>query len=72
MSAVRSPLSLHGKLSPMDEQIMVRRTSEDDGMHSMWALMVGSEPVVVIRTADTVPKAKAIGYLFRELVSERQ
>jgi hypothetical protein len=56
----------------MDEQIMVRRTSDDDGMHSMWALIVGSEPVVVIRTADTVPKAKAVGYLFRELVSERQ
>jgi hypothetical protein len=56
----------------MDEQIVVRKTSDDDGLTSMWALIVGSEPVVVIRTADSLSKAKAVGYLFRELVSDRQ
>jgi hypothetical protein len=56
----------------MDEQIMVRKTDEDDGEHSMWTLVVGSEPVVAIRTADTLSKAKAVEYLFTELVSNRQ
>lgn len=51
---------------------MVRQTSDDDGLHCVWSLIVGSEPIVAIRTADTVPKAKAIGYLFRELASNRQ
>jgi hypothetical protein len=56
----------------MDEQIMVRKTSEDDGENSRWALIVGSEPVVAIRTADTLPKARAVEYLFMELVRNRQ
>jgi len=56
----------------MDEQIMVRRISEDDGEHSTWALIVGSEPLIAIRTADTLPKAKAVEYLFTELVRQRQ
>jgi hypothetical protein len=56
----------------MDEQIMVRKISEDDGEHSTWALIVGSEPVVAIRTADTLPKAKAVEYLLTELVGKRQ
>ena len=51
---------------------MVRKTNEDDGEHSMWMLVVGSEPVVAIRTAHTLSKAKAVEYLFRELVSNRQ
>jgi hypothetical protein len=45
----------------MDEQIMVRKTSEDDGEKIRWSLVVGSEPVVAIRTADTLPKEKADG-----------
>lgn len=49
----------------------VRMTSEGDGSNNMWALIVGSEPLVVIRTADSLPKAKAVEYLFRELVRDR-
>jgi hypothetical protein len=56
----------------MDEQITVRKISDDDGEHSRWALLVGSEPVVAIRTADTLPKAKAVEYLFSELVRKPQ
>jgi hypothetical protein len=56
----------------MDEQITVRKTSEDDGEHNRWALLVGSEPVVEIRTANTLPKARAVEYLFIELVRIRQ
>jgi hypothetical protein len=56
----------------MDEQISVRKTNESDGEHSMWALLVGSEPIVAIRTAHTLPKAKAVEYLFAELVTKRQ
>jgi len=56
----------------MDEQIMVRKTSEDDGENSRWTLVVGSEPILAIRTADTLPTAKAVEYLFRELVRNRQ
>jgi hypothetical protein len=52
----------------MDEQMMVRRITEDDGEHSTWTLVVGSQPVVAIRTADTLPKAKAVEYLFTELL----
>jgi hypothetical protein len=54
---------------PMDEPITVRKTSENDGLNSRWALIVGSEPVVAIRTADSVPKAKAVEYLFRALTT---
>jgi hypothetical protein len=56
----------------MDEEITVRKVIEDDGMNCRWALLVGSEPVVIIRTADTLPKAKAVEYLFKELVGTRQ
>jgi hypothetical protein len=56
----------------MDEPIIVRKTSEDDGEKTRWSLVVGSEPVVAIRTANTLPKAKAVEYLFRELVNNRQ
>jgi hypothetical protein len=56
----------------MDEEITVRKVTEDDGMNSRWALLVGSEPVVIIRTSENLPKAKAVEYLFKELVSTRQ
>jgi hypothetical protein len=56
----------------MDEQIMVRKASEDDGEKVRWSLVVGSDVVVAIRTADTLPKERAVEYLFRELVRDRQ
>ena len=56
----------------MDEQITIRKITEDDGEHITWFLVVGSEPVVAIRTSDTLPKAKAIEYLFAELVGKGQ
>jgi hypothetical protein len=52
----------------MDEPITVRKTSDSDESYSRWALLVGSEPILEIRTADTLPKAKAVEYLFTELV----
>lgn len=55
----------------MDEPITVRMMSENDGLNNRWVLVVGSEPVIAIRTADSVPKARAIGYLFRELIADR-
>ncbi len=55
----------------MDEPITVRKTSENDGSNSRWSLLVGSEPIVEIRTADTLPKARAVEYLFMELVRGR-
>jgi len=54
----------------MDEPITVRKTSESDS-NNRWSLLVGSEPIVEIRTADTLPKARAVEYLFRELVRIR-
>jgi hypothetical protein len=56
----------------MDEPITVRMMSENDGLNTRWVLLVGEEPVVAILTPDNVAKAKAVGYLFRELIANRQ
>ncbi len=56
----------------MDESITVRMMSENDGTNTRWVLVVGEEPVVAILTPDSVPKAKAVGYLFRELIANRE
>ena len=55
----------------MDEQLTVRKTDDDDGEHSIWSLIVGSDPVLSIRTSDNLPKPKAVEYLFMELVAGR-
>jgi hypothetical protein len=55
----------------MDEPITVRMTSESDESNNRWGLLVGSEVLLEIRTADTLPKAKAVEYLFKELLRSR-
>ena len=55
----------------MDEPITVRMMSENDGSNTRWVLLVGDEPMVAILTPESVPKVKAVGYLFRELIANR-
>ena len=50
---------------------MVRRTNDGGGSSCTWALFVGDEPLLAIRTTDSVPKSKAVQYLFKELMNQQ-